>query len=304
MPEKATPDKERPDVYDQGRRQSQHTERTRKRKAEEAFTRKEFNKKAIADTMTMCERLQKLFGKPARCHVYLLPATDPFCKSQRRTGLQHPATEIYAGDCVCCAQEIIKQPGAKVWILNMACATRPGGGAKSGANAQEEHLCRCSNLLPQLEAAGTKHFPLHKSRANGIDFKVLAHPQVVFFKRASDYTVLPPKDWFRTGVLTAAAENTSKTHHSVGPNAARFIDYLLDVVNHQDCSHVILSAWGCGAFRQSPLEVATYFKQSLARFDERSFPKVIFAITDDHNNRPPGNLSTFANVFTNSARAT
>lgn len=40
--------------------------------------------------------------------------------------------------------------GKKVCVLNFALATNPGGGVETGANAQEEDLCRCSTLLSTL----------------------------------------------------------------------------------------------------------------------------------------------------------
>ena len=301
----STDSRSRGRMPDRHLRQSDHTEGARKRKADEAFRRKENNRRVIADTLTICENLETVFGKPPKAHACVLPGCVPRSIMYRENSLPTrytcPSVEIYDGDCVCLAREIQKQPGAKVWMLDMASSGKPGGGARSGKNAQEEHLCRCSNLLPQLEWAATKHYPLHEQQPHGMDFKVLVLPEVVFFKDASDYSELSPKDWFRIGVIAAAAENISETHYSVGPNATRYIDYLLDVVSMQDCSHIILSAWGCGAFKQSAEEVAKIFKQSLTRFDASSFPQVTFAIIDDHNSQPPGNLHAFQSVFPNSA---
>ena len=200
------------------------------------------------------------------------------------------------------AKELSKRPDSKVWMLNMACSKKPGGGVRSGCNAQEEHLCRCSNLLPQLEKAAEDHmFPLIRSHDAGIDFIVLVHDEVYFFKCPCDYVTLPEEEWFCIGVLTAAAENVSGSGLSIGPNAQRYINFLLDVVHSElsDCSHIIMSAWGCGAFGQSAYEVASCFRSGLARFDVSTFPEVTFAIIDDHNSY--GNLLAFRRVFGESA---
>ena len=67
-----------------------------------------------------------------------------------------------------------------------------------------------------------------------------------------------------------------------------------------DC--VILSAFGCGAYRNPPEEVALLFREVLnsPQFKGR-FLKVIFSIFNDHNanhdTNPHGNTLPFANVF-------
>ena len=295
--------------------EANHTEKDRKRKAAEAFNKKSFNKAVIDDTHKTCKKLKVLFGKPPDASIYMLPAhQDRACETRPRT--QPVPVQIYAGDCVALARSLA-QNGEKVWLLNMASSSKPGGGVWKGSNAQEEHLCRCSNLLPQLEAS-KNHYPLKKEQYYGTDYKVIVTKHVTFFKNPNDYNELEAKDWFRVGVVTAAAENMEpqaagfqaerrahRNFNKCGPNAQRFIDYVLDVVQMQgpECTHIVLSAWGCGAFRQSAEAVAKCFKQGLARFDRWSFPKVTFAIIDDHNSPPPGNLSAFQSVFPDSASA-
>ena len=276
----------------------EHSEVSRKRKADAAFARKENNRAVITDTMKQC----RVSGPARRSHFCVLPGGQPretVVEGDQAAARIHP--HVHEGDCVALAQELSKQPGAKVWMLNMACAGKPGGGALSGSNAQEEHVCRCSDLLPQLYRAAAEHlYPLIKRKDLAkSDFKVLVHKEVVFFKRPCDYATLPEREWFRIGVLTAAAENVTHTGYNVGPNAQRYIDFLLDVVDMQgaQCSHIILSAWGCGAFHQNAHAVASCFRKGLARFDPRAFPEVTFALIDDHNSPPPGNLHAFRTVF-------
>ena len=274
------------------------TESDRKRKVENAFPREEFNKAIIQKTLEECATQEKLFGPPPRAHLCLLPSQQHRDASAEKCE-QPLSVRVHEGDSVALAQKLTKeQPSAKVWLLNMTCSMTPGGGARSGINAQEEHLCRCSNLLPQLESAA-KYYPLRQRHYDGIDMKVLVHERVVFFKNPSDYGKLDMQDWFRAGVLTASAENVSQTDETIDPNADRFIDFLLNVVQMQECTHIILSTWGCGALGQSADAVARTFKRALARFDARTFPQVFFAVIDDQwkSTRTPGNLHAFRSVF-------
>ena len=152
---------------------------------------------------------------------------------------------------------------------------------------------------------GNTHFARHRPQPphRGRISRSLVHKKVTFFKhpgpRPGDYEDLAAEERFCVGVLTAAAENVSGSGRSVGPNAQRFIDFLLDVVHMQgeECTHIILSAWGCGAYGQSAEAVARCFKHGLSRFDARTYPRVTFAIIDDHNSPPPGNLHAFRAVF-------
>jgi len=65
---------------------------------------------------------------------------------------------------------------------------------------------------------------------------------------------------------------------------------------------MVLSAWGCGAYANPPLCIATAFKAVLEEEDlANCFQMIVFAIFDDQNARkahnPEGNLAPFAQVF-------
>ncbi|MBO7711346.1 MAG: TIGR02452 family protein, partial [Lachnospiraceae bacterium] len=105
-----------------------------------------------------------------------------------------------------CAQSYVNGMD-KVAVLNFANAYTPGGGVANGAMAQEECLCRSSNLFASL----TIHYLLKNYyQANskntgpmGTD-AVIYSPDVTVFK-SDDPIPEELEHWFRVDVLTCAA---------------------------------------------------------------------------------------------------
>ena len=129
-------------------------------------------------------------------------------------------------------------------------------------------------------------YPLHGCSSRDAcvpDFRVMFHDDVVIVKRPSDYTELPRHEFCRICVLTAAAEVKKRGQKEECSNSARFILYLLDVAGMQGCTDLVLSAWGCGAFRKNAEIVAAHFKLALQRVRNSSLQEVFFAVIDDHN---------------------
>lgn len=61
---------------------------------------------------------------------------------------------------------------------------------------------------------------------------------------------------------------------------------------------LVLSALGCGAFRNPPRHVARLFKEVLSEEEFVSrYRHISFAIIDDHNARGEGNYRPFSEVF-------
>jgi len=271
------------------------TAKSQKLKADAAYERKARNRAVMKDTFAQCHHSPRL-RRVKRVHACTLLGKEIWSQSDVQTS--SPRVEIRNADCVQVATELCKVTGAKVYMLNMACPRNPGGGCWSGCNAQQEHCCYISNLYLQEQRAQCEYkYPLlnydstHGSSKTP-DFTVLVHEKVTFFKDPRDYSMLPPDDWSEFGVLTAAAEKAERGQ-SLGPNARRFISYLLEVAQMQGCTHLVLSAWGCGAFRQDAAEVARAFKLALRHVKQTNLPEVVFAIMDDHNSKPPGNLHQF-----------
>lgn len=83
----------------------------------------------------------------------------------------------------------------QVCILNFASATNPGGGVTKGSSAQEEAICRCSTLYPNLKESWVwnkfygpnrrQQDPLHKDDC-------IYTPGVLVFKSDTSYPKLLP----------------------------------------------------------------------------------------------------------------
>jgi len=76
---------------------------------------------------------------------------------------------------------------------------------------------------------------------------------------------------------------------------------LLAVAIENGHEAIVLSAFGCGAFRCPPLHVAKLFYEALQELGG-GFKKVVFAIFNDHNAKGEGNVKPFADVFETKAQ--
>lgn len=162
----------------------------------------------------------------------------------------------------------------KVAILNMCSDRLPGGGYLKGTTAAEEELCRRSSLYPQLKLLT---FPLKRN-------DVYYSRDVNIFKEAVTYTYLD--DVRRVDVISVAAVRNPRLTHDKLAYAdqdtellmRRKIYSILKVAELQNVDCLVLSAFGCGAFRNPPQYVARLFRECLAHFH---FKKVTFAIIDN-----------------------
>jgi len=164
-------------------------------------------------------------------------------------------------------------------VLNMANATWVGGGFLTGASGQEEELCRRSNLFPQLiEAAKEGAFPIP-------DLGAIVMPEVLVFRgnKSDGYPRL--EEPYSVAAVTAAAPcrpdvSTADAKAAYVALMRAKVGALLSAVEHAGYSDVVLSAWGCGAFRNPPEEVARIFRDALGSQFKLSFRRIVFAIFD------------------------
>ncbi len=180
--------------------------------------------------------------------------------------------------------------GKKVCVLNYASATNPGGGVVNGASAQEESLCRCSTLYFNLAVPEMMidFYEPHRALKNPLyNDDVIYSPDVMVIKTDTDDPKrLAEADWYAVNVITCAAPNLKRKNG--------FLDYLSDhyeytyllcdrirhifTVAEQNGNEIlILGAFGCGAFYNTPRLVADAFGRVMNEF-RNSFELIEFAI--------------------------
>ena len=185
-----------------------------------------------------------------------------------------------------------------VGVLNFASSTNPGGGVTKGSTAQEECLCRCSNLYLTLyqEKCIREYYNINKKYMSNLGSDAIIYSRNVYIFKDKDYNMLPVKDRFYVDVITCAAPNlrenprnqyntdaseekltlTDEELYNIHVKRARNI---LNVAIKNEDDYLILGAFGCGAFRNNPEIVAKAYKDVLQDY-MYCFKVIDFAIID------------------------
>ena len=185
-----------------------------------------------------------------------------------------------------------------VGVLNFASSTNPGGGVTKGSTAQEECLCRCSNLYLTLyqEKCIREYYNVNKKYMSNLGSDAIIYSRNIYVFKDKNYNMLPVKDRFYVDVLTCAAPNlrenprnqyntdaseekltlTDEELYNIHVKRARNI---LNVAVKNEDDYLILGAFGCGAFRNNPGIVAKAYKDVLQDY-MYCFKVIDFAIID------------------------
>ncbi|KAL9645658.1 hypothetical protein ABK040_003391 [Willaertia magna] len=190
----------------------------------------------------------------------------------------------------------------KVAVLNMANPSSPGGGYLGGCGAQEENLHRRSNLYQCLDNRKDKLDPLRKwDYPIGYESGVYS-PNVLFF-RGNEKKGYP---FFKTpkliDVITAAAVPNRggllSTSTLIDERNEGTIEVILRIAVKHNIRNLVLSALGCGAFKNDPSEMSKrFFKLIYSDEFKNCFDRIYFAIIEDHNSHKlhnkEGNIKQF-----------
>ena len=178
-------------------------------------------------------------------------------------------------------------------ILNFASGTRVGGGYTTGSNAQEECLCRSSNLYNVLKVK-TNFYEFNRNLKSNLSSDLMIYsPSIIFFR--DDYGNLM-KDHKSFNIITAAAPNcrTDKYSNDVIESIfLRRIEKIFGIALANKNKNIILGAWGCGAFKCDPAIVANSFKTIIECYGSH-FDNIVFAIVDSRSEQL---ISIFRNIL-------
>ena len=237
-----------------------------------------------------------------------------------------PSTNVFVvnEDCLVVYERMAAKNCSPV-LLNMANAETPGGGYQRGAGAQEENIFRRSNYYLSLDAEldtkkqadrfwctengekkpvddGQKFYPI-------AEFGAIYTSDLTVFRHSEDkgYAFL---DRPVSGVCAIAVAAYDRRNHrgtvenvledKLAVGTRKKIENLFAVAHHHKHDCLILSALGCGAFRNPPQHVAAIFQSVIEQY-AGYFREIYFSIIDDHNtgqrSNPHGNFQPFQSIL-------
>ncbi len=231
---------------------------------------------ALKELFKMCKAETKLY-KPGSFE------TIPVSGSKYDTTFEVTnETTLSAGKRLC-----EKEDSTTVAVLNFASAKNPGGGFLGGSQAQEESLARSSGLYDSL-LTQFEYYDINRDcKTTFYTEHMIYSPQVPVFRDDLNQLLENP---YQLNMITSPAVNRGAL---VQHNSDRIDDVetvmrgrisnILKVALENGNSSLVLGAWGCGVFKNSPEVVAQLFKEALEQEFHNRFKYVIFAVLDKSN---------------------
>lgn len=239
----------------------------------------------------------------------------PSCSTPPTPPIQ-TEVRVEDSDCVMAAKRLIDE-GYNPAMLNLADLYEPGGLVEFGSGAQEENLCRRSNLilsLYQFSLSRIRQYPDLGLEPDGNQYPMderfggIYSGKVSFF-RGTESDGYPFEDvTYNIPVISVAAISGPRfdTDGLMFPEeTALTLDKMRTIfrigkANFHDS--LVLSAMGCGAFANPPAHIAKLFHQVIEEDEFRNIFKLIdFAIIDGYRtglaHNPDGNLLPFQREF-------
>ena len=202
------------------------------------------------------------------------------------------------GDSFGAARKLAEEGKECILVLNFANACHPGGGARNGANAQEEDLCRKSSLLFSLESMQARRFYNYNwKQTNNLGTNaVIITPRVEIIRDDEDNLL---EESVVVAVMTCAAPNVREGLADLTQDDYETLLYdrimrMLVVAASRGYNNLVLGAWGCGAFGNDPKTMSDLFKKA-ARETDGIFETMEFAIV--RNDEKPENYNEFSRNF-------
>jgi uncharacterized protein (TIGR02452 family) len=181
-----------------------------------------------------------------------------------------------------------------VVALNFAAALNQGGGYLVGASAQEEDLCRASGLYSCLKNKPMFYNINHLAESYYYTDSIIYSPKVPFIRDKNNVLLEKP---FNVSIITSPAPCLigveKRDDEMLSKVLSRRMERILKIAAFHGHKKIVLGAWGCGAFCNDPIQVATLFRNALIKHP--AFEHVCFAVYDRRN--PPHLFETFSDIL-------
>lgn len=216
--------------------------------------------------------------------------------------------EVHSGDWGEVTRSLTAAYGECFAVLNMANANVPGGAYVEGAVAQEENMFRRTDCHFRI---GKDEYDVHADRYLPAMIRLLSaqdctvyldthHPRVCIrgpedrSRTDLGYPWLSDDQVFPFYELRAAARDLRDGSIFDPHDARRRISAQLDTLRNHRVGHVVLGAFGCGAFRNPAHWVAQIYREEImARRDD--FAVIAFAVFSAGYG--PDNFQAFAEAM-------
>lgn len=204
---------------------------------------------------------------------------------------QRPTVTVVNNDTLDEYVTLLKE-GLKPAILNMASDESPGGGVMRGCAAQEENIFRRTNYFMTLEQ---NYYPI-------INADTIYSKNVVLFKTNEEHGYQLIDKPIRISIIASpSVKHPPLNQHGEFRNKEdsdleyRKIVMIFKTAIANGHDSMVLSAFGCGAYRCPPQQVAEIFKRVTGEYGSY-FKKIVFAIKQPPDD-PRDNYKVFSNVL-------
>lgn len=216
--------------------------------------------------------------------------------------------QVFRGDWDDVTRSLTRTHGTCFAVLNMANAYVPGGAYVEGAIAQEENLFRRTDCHfrigeDEYDSGSDRYRPGMTRLLSAQDGRVyldVQHPRVCI-RGAEDrsradlgYSWLPEDQVFQFFELRAAAHDLRDGSDFDPQDTRRRVSAQLDTLREHGIRHVVLSAFGCGAFKNPAERVARVYREEIEK-RTRDFSVIAFAVFSAGYG--PNNYIPFAEAF-------
>lgn len=218
-------------------------------------------------------------------------------------------------DCLLTVETMLNK-GYNPCVLNMGNSQNPGGGVTFGSGAQEENIFRRSNLhisLYQFASYSQKYQipPSEHQYPMNSDTGGIYSPSITVFRASEQEAYQLLQNPFKVSVVSVAAIRFPAIEkingeYRIGSDfvepAKEKIRTIFRIAGIHGHDSLVLSAFGCGAYKNPPKHMAELFKEVFEEYEFKNhFKQVTFAILDDHNagreHNLEGNISPYRTVF-------